>query len=254
MPLCIFSEPVAWLRRVVTSARRYRHHNQKPASFYAPHLAANPFGAPDRTSELLARNVERIRKEFESVARQEVESPSRKLVSAGKWNTYPLVRAARKIRENIDSCPFTWSIIEQCPLPTGVRGGVYFSILAPGTRIKPHCGPSNLKLRYHLTIHSAAGARIRSGTEWRSWEPDSCLILDDSFEHEVIHDGNDRRVVLIVDCWHADLTAQERSFLSELHELWRGAVEEAEPPAMTGARASVAAGATGVETSAARIA
>lgn len=105
---------------------------------------------------------------------------------------------------------------------TGTRGGVYFSILPPGTRIKPHCGPSNLKLRYHLTIEPADGARIRSGGTWRSWVPEGCLILDDALEHEVVHDGDVRRVVLIVDCWHRNLTEHERDFLRRVNQIWRG--------------------------------
>jgi aspartate beta-hydroxylase len=49
-----------------------------------------------------------------------------------------------------------------------------------------------------------------------------CLILDDSFEHEVRHDGTRRRVVLIVDCWHPDLTEPEREFITHVHRVWRG--------------------------------
>jgi aspartate beta-hydroxylase len=47
------------------------------------------------------------------------------------------------------------------------------------------------------------------------------LILDDSFEHEVRHQGDRKRVVLIVDCWHPDLTEEERNFLERLHDIWR---------------------------------
>lgn len=46
----------------------------------------------------------------------------------------------------------------------------------------------------------------------------------------MVHDGPDRRVVRIVDCWHTDLTAKERDFLALLHEQWRGSNEENEPP------------------------
>lgn len=229
MPLCIFSEPLRWVGLVLTSPWRYRNADQRPESFYAPHLPASPFGEPDDVAGLLERHVAAIRAELDGVIDMEVESPSKALVSRGKWSTFPLIRAAKRIEPNIARCPVTWSVAQQCPLPDGVRGGVYFSILAAGTRIKPHCGPSNLKLRYHLTIHEAEGARIRSGSVWRHWRRDQCLILDDSFEHEVVHDGPDRRVVLIVDCWHRDLTAAERAFLTELHNRWRGGNDENEP-------------------------
>ena len=36
----------------------------------------------------------------------------------------------------------------------------------------------------------------------RAWKQGECLVFDDSFEHEVFHDGNADRIVLICDCWH----------------------------------------------------
>lgn len=36
---------------------------------------------------------------------------------------------------------------------------------------------------------TAKGARIASGDEWQSWRRGECLILDDSFEHEVVYVG-----------------------------------------------------------------
>merc|ERR1712060_1014813 len=39
---------------------------------------------------------------------------------------------------------------------------------------------------------------------------------DHSFEHEAWHEGNETRVVLIVDVWHPDLSDAEVKFLSTL--------------------------------------
>lgn len=44
----------------------------------------------------------------------------------------------------------------------------------------------------------------------RSWKEGKLLIFDDSFEHEVWHNGTEVRLVLIVDVWHPDLTEEER--------------------------------------------
>lgn len=41
----------------------------------------------------------------------------------------------------------------------------------------------------------------------REWKVGECLIFDDSFEHEVWHDGSTDRVVLICDLWHPDVYA-----------------------------------------------
>ena len=47
--------------------------------------------------------------------------------------------------------------------------------------------------------------RIRVGDEIREWRAGECLIFDDSFEHEVWHDGEGDRIVLICDMWHPEL-------------------------------------------------
>lgn len=47
----------------------------------------------------------------------------------------------------------------------------------------------------------------------RSWKEGKVLIFDDSFEHEVWHNGTNVRLVLIVDVWHPDLTEEERTNL-----------------------------------------
>ena len=221
IPLCLFSEPFLWLRMLLASQSRFRKAEQRPYAFYVPHLSALPFGEPDQISQLLENNWETITQEFAKVAPPETPTPSKALVSEGTWNTFPLRRSSKEIAENISRCPQTWSIAKQFPLLQGVEGGVYFSIIYPGTYVRSHCGPSNLRYRYHLTIEEAENARIRSGHQWLSWQSGKCLILDDSFEHEVQHTGDKRRVVLIVDCWHPDLTEKEREFLTHLHQIWR---------------------------------
>lgn len=221
MPLCLFSEPLLWLRMVLTNSSRFNRPDQRPKSFYVPHLNTLPFGEPDSVSKFLEENIASITEEFNQVAYLEVTTPSEVLVDQGVWNTFPLMRSAKLASENIERCPKTWAVVDQCPLLRGMRGGVYFSIIYPGTHILPHCGQSNLKLRYHLTIEEAEGARIRSSQEWRTWRRGKCLILDDSFEHEVIHAGDKRRVVLIVDCWNPELSEIERELLVQLHKIWR---------------------------------
>ena len=85
-----------------------------------------------------------------------------------------------------------------------------FSAIRPGTRILPHTGPSNDRLRGHLTIIHTGGAQIRVGTEWRTWEEGKAVVMDTSWEHEVVHNGSDLRVVLIVDFWHPEFPMSER--------------------------------------------
>lgn len=50
----------------------------------------------------------------------------------------------------------------------------------------------------------------------RSWQEGKVMILDDSFEHEVWHDGNSLRLIFIVDVWHPDLTPIEKTRLTPI--------------------------------------
>ena len=81
-------------------------------------------------------------------------------------------------------------------------GSAYFSLLQPKTHLKAHCGPTNLRLRMHFGLFVPKGCRIRVHDETRAWNEGECLLFDDSFEHEVWHDGTGDRIVLICDMWH----------------------------------------------------
>ena len=95
-------------------------------------------------------------------------------------------------------------------------GFVMFSVLEPGTHVLPHSGSCNLRLRHHLGIDIPEPDRsqLRVGEEWRSWEQGRCLAFDDSYEHEVQHRGEQRRVILSVDLWHPSLSSEEIEVLS----------------------------------------
>merc|ERR1711963_856910 len=95
-------------------------------------------------------------------------------------------------------------------------GDVIFSVLTPGTRLRPHCGPSNARLTCHLGIRVPCtleqGCRIRVAADApRGWQEGRCIVFDDSFEHEVFFAEADsaqpypgERVVLLANFWHPD--------------------------------------------------
>ena len=113
-----------------------------------------------------------------------------------------------------------------------------FSTMAPGVHVRPHTGPTNAKLTLHYGLRvpdasatqgaqhygggqSGAGPRIRVANETRPFVPRGLLAFDDSFEHEVWHDGDEPRVVLICDSWHPALCApalDEAFFARALHD------------------------------------
>ena len=57
---------------------------------------------------------------------------------------------------------------------------------------------------------------MRVSNETRQQEEGKAYVFDDSFEHEAWHDGQETRLILIVDFWHPDLTAPELKFLKLL--------------------------------------
>lgn len=87
---------------------------------------------------------------------------------------------------------------------------IKFSAIQPGTHIRTHTGPSNERLRLHLTLMHSGGARIRVGKDWHTWKEGKVIMFDDSWEHEVIHSGTKLRAVLIMDIWHPELPPEKR--------------------------------------------
>jgi aspartyl/asparaginyl beta-hydroxylase (cupin superfamily) len=73
-----------------------------------------------------------------------------------------------------------------------------------------------LRLRHHLGIDvpEPDKAKLRVGTQWRGWAKGKSMAFDDSFEHEVVHEGDQERIVLVVDVWHPSLTAGDIEVLS----------------------------------------
>eukprot|EP01046_Picozoa_sp_COSAG06_P022173 COSAG06_NODE_1702_length_8663_cov_5.483652_12_plen_477_part_00 len=142
----------------------------------------------------------------------------RELVLAGEEDEDGGVAAA-----NRRSFPRTTALLAGIPAVAGLAeaglGEALFSSLAPGSKLKPHCGGSNLRLTCHLTLVLGSGeSGIICGGEKRTWEQGKCLVFDDSFEHAVYHNEpepaavaaaeaadhpcNGERVVLLLRFWH----------------------------------------------------
>ena len=132
------------------------------------------------------------------------------VVTAGAWKDFQLFASCRKDAAHCALCPRTAEVIASQPRLNGmIFGSHFFSGLAEGTHLSAHCGPSNLRLRLHLGLVIPPGCTIRCGDETREWRAGECLIFDDSFEHEVWHEGDSERIVLICDLWHPDVDLQE---------------------------------------------
>ncbi|XP_021695441.1 aspartyl/asparaginyl beta-hydroxylase isoform X4 [Aedes aegypti] len=139
------------------------------------------------------------------------------LRDTGDWKQFELFFRGYRIDKNCAKAPLTCRLVEQFTAARSCkRGQVKFSVMHPGTHVWPHCGPTNCRIRAHLGLKVPSGTFIRVAEETRSWENGKWLIFDDSFEHEVWHNGTSTRLVLIVDFWHPDLTESQRKSLSPI--------------------------------------
>jgi len=170
-----------------------------------------------------------------------------------EWSSVYLYRQGIRQSETCNEhFPQTAYILEtKCPHLMGGKcgfGSVYFSKLRRNTRVREHCGPTNVRWRCHLPLivpkrtrgtgagddEGGGGSRLRvghPGVNERSvgWEEGAPLLFDDSFLHSAVHGGSDdpdsdgkddadgARIVLIVDLWHPALSDADRTALGVLY-------------------------------------
>lgn len=103
-----------------------------------------------------------------------------------------------------------------------IKFQIKFSLINPNAHVHPHTGPSNCRIRAHLglVVPQFGGTPvIRVGppeSEIRTWKEGEFIIFDDSFEHEVWHNGTSFRLVLIVDLWHPEISDTARRTMSPI--------------------------------------
>ena len=127
------------------------------------------------------------------------------------WTVYLLHHMGVAIEQAVARCPRTVAAINLLPraCTDHAWGDFIFSAMAGGAHLRPHCSVDNLRVRIHLGISIPDKCSLRVGSETRAWEEGKCLVFEDSFEHEVWNRSDSRRIVLIVDLWHPDLSDVE---------------------------------------------
>lgn len=134
----------------------------------------------------------------------------------GTWTVYLFRHLGSDVEGVEGRCPRTRAVVEALPgaCLDYAWGDFIFSAMNGGAHLRAHCSIDNLRVRLHLGIAVPGGCSIRVGGETRAWEAGRCLAFEDSFEHEVWIRSSERRVVLIADLWHPDLTAVETRALA----------------------------------------
>ena len=140
------------------------------------------------------------------------------LQDTGDWRQFTLFEQGRKNEKACAKTPKTCSLIGSIEAArSNKRGQVKFSVMYPGTHVFAHSGPTNCRLRAHLGLKVPEGhVKMRVADQFLSWEEGKVLVFDDSFDHEVWHEGQGERIILIVDLWHPQLDLETKKSLQPI--------------------------------------
>nr|XP_043066297.1 aspartyl/asparaginyl beta-hydroxylase [Drosophila bipectinata] len=198
--------------------------SQYQRSLYnVPGLKAQPFWAPEETG--YQRHLEKLQFHWRTIRDEALEvmgktglfaDETELLRDKGVWQQFELFSQGLRMGANCQKTPKTCALVQQFPESSGCRRGqVKFSVMKANTHVWPHCGPTNCRLRAHLTLVAPEPEKtvLRVAEQERTWREGELFIFDDSFEHEVWHNGSLPRLVLILDMWHPELSAHQRRSL-----------------------------------------
>ncbi|CAJ0949247.1 unnamed protein product, partial [Mesorhabditis belari] len=145
------------------------------------------------------------------------ERENKAITVDGDWRALWLLKNEEWEEENCEIVPQTCAILREFRESSNAsRSAMKISVLSSGTRVLPHCGPTNCKLQAHLGLVVPSEARIRVGTERRGWRTGRFIVFDDSFEHELSFAGASSsafRLVLVIDLWHPEVDWRHRTDL-----------------------------------------
>ncbi len=143
--------------------------------------------------------VRQVLRHKESIpAFEEVSSDQKRIARGGQWRTFILYGFGSKSERNCAHVPRTTALLERVPhLQTA-----WFSILEPGYHITAHRGVTKGILRCHLGLmvpDKRENCYMRIEDRRYSWEACKTLVFDDTYDHEVLNDTDQERVILLFD-------------------------------------------------------
>jgi aspartyl/asparaginyl beta-hydroxylase (cupin superfamily) len=203
---------------------------QQPTNLYFPGLPQIEFyeRREFRWVEALESHTQRIRSEVLAIINgvgwaPYIENEARRPAGANpllqdpNWSAFYLIKDGKVVEPNARRCPETMAALRNLPLcRTGRTPAALFSLLRPGTRIRPHHGYMNARLICHLPLIIPGECALRVGNETRAWREGEVVVFDDSVEHEAWNLSKELRVVMIFDVWRPELTPIERTLIGVL--------------------------------------
>lgn len=207
---------------------------QQPSMFYFPDLPQRAFYERDELDWIapVETMTEAIVTELEAVlaggadfapyvqASPDRPAPNNPLRDDPSWGAFYFWRSGAPVAENAARCPAVMAALDLAPMPViaGRSPMALWSLLKPGTHIKPHHGLLNTRLICHLPLIVPDGCALRVGAHTRAWRPGEMLIFDDSIEHEAWNRGHVTRVILLFEIWRPEITTDEREALARLFQ------------------------------------
>eukprot|EP00929_Paragymnodinium_shiwhaense_P090709 TRINITY_DN50853_c0_g1_i1.p1 TRINITY_DN50853_c0_g1~~TRINITY_DN50853_c0_g1_i1.p1 ORF type:complete len:345 (-),score=51.36 TRINITY_DN50853_c0_g1_i1:12-1046(-) len=83
-----------------------------------------------------------------------------------------------------------------------------FARLNPGGKVVPHTATGNQRLKVHCGIENPDGVAMRIANLTHEWKRGECVLLDDSFEHDIESRADQRpRIILEMKVRHPDLSS-----------------------------------------------
>jgi aspartyl/asparaginyl beta-hydroxylase (cupin superfamily) len=171
--------------RFVKYIGQLRTMNERTRMNIYPDLTAQPWHDPQKfaVARDLEENAPEIIAEAKAIDSRLFQDEPENIGRAGRWSVFFLYERGRKNQENCSLCPTATAVIEAHRTVTTMAGMIYFSCLDPNTRVAPHKGPTNIRLRCHFGIEIPDRCGIRVGDVTATWKLGSCIVFDDGFEH-----------------------------------------------------------------------
>ncbi|WP_240330678.1 aspartyl/asparaginyl beta-hydroxylase domain-containing protein [Sphingorhabdus sp. Alg239-R122] len=207
---------------------------QQPSVFYFPGLPQRAFYEREEFSWIadMEAQIPALQHELQGVLQQKDEFapyvkinperplPNNALLNDPSWGAYYFWENGVQVEEHAEQCPVTMEALTQPPLPIIKERSpiALYSLLKPGTHIKPHHGVLNTRLICHIPLITHDKCALRVGSETRRWEDGKALIFDDSFEHEAWNRGDSTRIILLFEVWRPEITEEERVALTAIFE------------------------------------
>ncbi|MBV8579645.1 MAG: aspartyl/asparaginyl beta-hydroxylase domain-containing protein [Candidatus Eremiobacteraeota bacterium] len=205
--------------RFATYVHSLTYSTRRSPMLWYPQLSRRPWYDPNSIplGRELVRRAPEVIAELCKLDDDEFHGESERIRRSGRWDVLMLLERGIRNEEVARRCPVTMEVLNTCDAISGPAGLAYVSRLSPGSKVASHCGPTNLRLRCHLGVDIPEGCGLRVGSTTQHWQTGSCLLFDDSFDHEAWNLGSRDRIVLIVDVWHPELTLDEIILLDALH-------------------------------------